>query len=867
MNARLLAAGRLLKRVVSVLVTLVLLVVVAAALAAYLGTTGKSLPILRAITTRVGQLVAGQRTEQLTLDVRLLPSEGRLAGTAVLTMRSVEDGRRRFYFLLNDGLRVRNVHVTGVDTTLHAPSAYQFWLLTVVDVGAAVAKGATIQLTFEYDGAPGTSLPGIASNFLNAEQVLLNVDTFWYPSDVQSFFSVDVTVTLPNRMTLVHNGTELSHAQRGELQQVRWVSQRPVAGLSLVAGAYELTTTEADGVTYRVYRPAGIQLDATRLIKMMSAAAGGLTERYGPSGFKQITMFISRDFRRAFNDGSGLIGVSLRYVRTGDYGFAVIAHEIAHDWWGATVGEKWLSPGTGGEWIVEGFAEFSSLVAAETQYGTDALTRRLAGEFFDPARQSAIAEMSVLDNVLNEATARDTIYKKGAYVAMMLRRTLGDEVYFKALRQFIERFRYQQVTDHDLQQLLETVSGQSLEPYFSDWVRSNRLADLALDSTNPSELIVRNFGTAMIPTEIDLWTYRKGGGEPVRSKVNVGDHVALDPDVDHAVLDPQLTWADVQRENNQYPQRLDPVYVAASPRGEVAVTRGDVFPWARASVSRLTPSESGQHSVEFTRGLVEPPAWLADGVGVLVNYSDDVTMPPAVISLTPGGLQHTLGRGNAPASAPEGVTYAAKEDRIVRWRADGSESTVIQRRGESLERPLPAPDGARIAYIATRGNHLELRLIDASGEGDRALLAWDRDRMVYRWSNDGARLYAIIGGSWDWQIWEIPVGAEPVRVLVSAAAAITDLAVSPDGTQLAFTACPELDYPTNRRQLFVMNLADQKVRTIDVADADLSAIAWTGESSLLVVATAAATDQPWVLPTRRTLKRLRLSDGAIEDVK
>src|SRR5262249_21927822 len=153
------------------------------------------------------------------------------------------------------------------------------------------------------------------------------------------------------------------------------------------------------------------------------------------------------------------------------------------------------------------------------------------------------------------------------YVAMMLRRILGDDVYFRGLQQFLERFRYQQVTDHDLQQVLQEISGKNLDQYFSDWVRSNHLADLSLDGSNQTELAVNNLGHAGVPGDIDLWTYKKSGGEPARSTVHVGDHVPMDADTDYAVLDPLLTWADVQRENNRYPRRSDPVYVAGSPGG------------------------------------------------------------------------------------------------------------------------------------------------------------------------------------------------------------------------------------------------------------------------------------------------------------
>ncbi len=865
MSSRLASALCIVRRGLSLASVLILIAFLAAAFAGYLAATGRSVPLLRTVVARLGVFVQGQRTEQMTLDVRVMPENGRVAGTATLTVRSVDDGRQRFYFLLNDGLRVRNVRVAG--SNARSPLAYQLWLLIVVDVGAPVAKDTPIQLVFDYDGPIAAGLFGAAPSIVNPQQVLLGVDAFWYPSDLQSFFAADVTLTLPKTMTVVHNGAHATRGERGELQTVHWTSDRPIAGLSLVAGPYELTSKQTDGITYRLYLPRTVQLDHTRLLDAMASVNRALEARYGASGFKQLTMFVGDNFRRAFNDGSGLVGVALPYFRSGDYGLGITAHEIAHNWWGGTVGEKWLSPGTGGEWIVEGFAEFSSLMTAEAAYGRDALTRRLAGEFFDPARQAPVAQMSALDNGLAEGSARDTIYRKGAYVAFMLRAVLGDETYFRALRQFLERFRYQQATDHDLQQVLQEATEHDLTPYFADWVRSDKLADLSLDSASGNDLTVNNIGTAVVPGKIALWKFKKSGGDPVRSTVQIGEKVALESDTEYAVLDPQLDWADVQRENNRYPRRNDPVYIASSPRSGLAIASGEAFPWVRAAVSNVHSNGRSLHTWDLTRGLATPPMWSPDGARIVVSHSTADNTFPAIVTLASDGAQRTLGYGNAPVGGPDGTIVFARGDRIIRLRTDGSEVTVVQRCGEALDAPLPSPDGHQLLYTAARGGREELRVVSQDGTDDRLVLSHDRDRMVPRWSPDGARLYAIVGGEWDWQIWQIPFGTEAVQTLATSAAAITDLVVSPNGTELAFTAAPALDYPNNRRQLYLMNLSDQRVHPIDVPQADLSYLTWTDAENVLVVAATADAGQAWIFPETRVLKRVHVADGSVEDVK
>src|SRR5262249_21155042 len=154
MMARLRALLGSLNRIFSVVAVLLLLLIVTASGAAYLAVSGKNLPLLRAVTARVDPLFAGQRTEQLTLTVRVDPSATRLTGTATLTVRSLEEGRRRFYFLLNDGLRLRAVRLGGPRVSTRTVPAYHLSLLTVVDIEHPLAKDSTVQLVFDYEGNP-----------------------------------------------------------------------------------------------------------------------------------------------------------------------------------------------------------------------------------------------------------------------------------------------------------------------------------------------------------------------------------------------------------------------------------------------------------------------------------------------------------------------------------------------------------------------------------------------------------------------------------------------------------------------------------------------------------------------------------------
>ena len=193
------------------------------------------------------------------------------------------------------------------------------------------------------------------------------------------------------------------------------------------------------------------------------------------------------------------------------------------------------------------------------------------------------------------------------------------------------------------------------EPTFDEWVRSDHPADLSIDGTNQGAVTVSNLGSASIAGDLDLWSFKKSGGDAARSTVHVGDRIPMDADTDYMVLDPQLAWADGLRENNRYPRRNDQIHVTASARGALAVTYGAAYPWARASVVTVDANGRTQHTWELTRGVLAPPMWSADGSHVIVSYAETPAAPPLIVSLAADGSRRTIGDGTSPAPAADGT--------------------------------------------------------------------------------------------------------------------------------------------------------------------------------------------------------------------
>jgi len=147
----------------------------------------------------------------------------------------------------------------------------------------------------------------------------------------------------------------------------------------------------------------------------------------------------------------------------------LFAHEIAHQWFGDSVTESdWDHT-----WMSEGFATYLTHVYNEYTYGRDAMVRGLRRDresvirYYDRNPKSAIVTPATekLDNILSTNS-----YQKGGWFLHMLRRLVGDEVFWKGISTFYMRHRNGNALTEDFQRVIEEVSGKPLRAFFRQWV-------------------------------------------------------------------------------------------------------------------------------------------------------------------------------------------------------------------------------------------------------------------------------------------------------------------------------------------------------------------------------------------------------------
>lgn len=145
----------------------------------------------------------------------------------------------------------------------------------------------------------------------------------------------------------------------------------------------------------------------------------------------------------------------------------IIAHELFHHWFGDLVtAESWANLP-----LNESFATYGEYLWDEFKYGREmadlkGLEDMLA--YLNGARQKQV-DVIRYNYADREHMFDEVSYQKGGRIIHMLRKTVGDEAFFKALNLYLTRYSYKTAEVHNLRMAFEEVTGQDLNWFFDQW--------------------------------------------------------------------------------------------------------------------------------------------------------------------------------------------------------------------------------------------------------------------------------------------------------------------------------------------------------------------------------------------------------------
>lgn len=156
---------------------------------------------------------------------------------------------------------------------------------------------------------------------------------------------------------------------------------------------------------------------------------------------------------------------------------ALMTHEIAHQWFGDNATEKDWSH----LWLSEGFATYMTNLYHEEKYGEDSFNNRLREDRetvikFSKKRNTPVSDTSASENLMELLNANS--YQKGGWVLHMLRRKVGDSLFWKSVQTYYATYKGSNANSDDLRKVFEAITNIDLKNFFKQWIYTAGQPDL-----------------------------------------------------------------------------------------------------------------------------------------------------------------------------------------------------------------------------------------------------------------------------------------------------------------------------------------------------------------------------------------------------
>ena len=342
----------------------------------------------------------------------------------------------------------------------------------IVALPSAASEGAQRRLDITYHGAPRNGLTLLAERqqaytTFSTSQWMVAVNAPWERA------ALDLGVSMPTGWRAAGSGREVEQRTRDGRTTYRWRLERHTSSFlyGFVAGRFTEATSSRGRVSFRYLGSPFSAGDLQRIFRDTPDILGFFEERagvpYPGDSYTQALVAMSGG-----QELSGLSHMSEAYGRNvleDATATSLIAHELAHQWWGDLVtNREWTH-----FWLNEGVATFMAAAYKEHARGHDAYLADVAGwrRRVEQLRAAGHDKPLVFPD-WNRPTIDDraVVYQKGALALHELREQMGNAPFWDALRDYTRLHAGQTVRSADLQQSFEGTSGRNLRGFFDEWV-------------------------------------------------------------------------------------------------------------------------------------------------------------------------------------------------------------------------------------------------------------------------------------------------------------------------------------------------------------------------------------------------------------
>lgn len=438
------------------------------------GATGAGDPYLPAAGN------GGYDVSSYDITLNIDPVSGVIEGSVVIEAEALQ--ALESFSLDFAGLEIGTVTVGGVEAEYRRDGQE-----LIVSCPDPLTAGEGFSTEISYSGIPVAleDTGSLSVGWQKVGDVIYTLDepqgaATWFPANDHPSDKATYTfrLTVPVPYVAVANGVLVDTEVQGADQIFTWEMRQPLASYlaAVSVGGFVVEESVApNGVPIRDY----FAVDLAEQGKVAFARTGEVlayyAELFGPYPFEVYGVVVPAVETGAAmeNQTLSLFGRDVLENRMSDatVGAVYLSHELAHQWFGNSVTiTRWQDI-----WLNEGFATYASWLWLAHDRGPAVLTAMveqslgmLLSERHDPPGDPGLAELFGVST-----------YRRGALTLHALRLTVGDDAFFRILREWASRYRHGNATTDDFIALAQEVAGDlpgvDLAELFEAWLYGDGL--------------------------------------------------------------------------------------------------------------------------------------------------------------------------------------------------------------------------------------------------------------------------------------------------------------------------------------------------------------------------------------------------------
>ena len=433
-------------------------------------------------------LVAGQpvtaaekarlHADDYQIDVELLPQTHKLIARAAVKVTALDDVSV-VTFQLNNALRI--TQLTDANNKPLNPERNTQDSTVRFALPNGLAKNASTTFNFEYEGtlenADDSPVQGLKLAYVGPDTSYLLYSGLWFPVAGYGVnrFTATINVTVPAHMVAIGSGKEplsATTAKKGastiaNSRTFSFAWDKPSFPGTIIAGTFQEFKSDEAGIDLHVFVKPNKQALGTEYATTAVKAFTYFVTQYGNAPSTRLNVVEIPDDTLPAAWAPEIAALSSRAI-TEKTNYRLLANTIAHQWWGVSV-----SPASKDDWwLSDGFSRYSEARYVESAAGE-------AG-FEEMVKDMSVGALAYDSVPLSSAAKLDyfspefqsLVTDKGAMILHMLRWVVGEPKYLTIMRDFATKYAGKSASTDDFRALSESVYGQKLTWFYSQWMDS-----------------------------------------------------------------------------------------------------------------------------------------------------------------------------------------------------------------------------------------------------------------------------------------------------------------------------------------------------------------------------------------------------------